>query len=326
MATSPVTALRREEAHEVESAGRLRVNEKVALGFLAYATILALELRLSLLERTLILGLNGLVAVVLFLFGRKLEERPSGFLGVLRDWFPAALILLAYRESGMFFSPDPTHRLDQLFVQWDAVLLRNYWVQASFTRLAPWLQYYLEMAYLLCYPLVPLGLGCLLLARRQLESGSSQSGGAQSGAQNLLSRVFVDHFWTSVLLAALFCYAVYPFFPLTPPRLLFQDLPGPRVAPLLRTVNFWVLGTYGVQACIFPSGHVAAVTATALVVRAYRPRLGALFILAAASVAAATVFLRYHYAADAVAGAVVGWAAFGISQRVFHRPGASARF
>ena len=72
-----------------------------------------------------------------------------------------------------------------------------------------------------------------------------------------------------MLLAALFCYAVYPFFPLTPPRLLFHDLPGPAVSPLLRTVNFWLLDAYGVQACIFPSGHVAAVTATALAVRAY---------------------------------------------------------
>ena len=98
-------------------------------------------------------------------------------------------------------------------------------------------------------------------------------------------------------------------FPLTPPRLLFHDLPGPPVAPFLRMANLWLLGTYGVQACIFPSGHVAAVTATALVVRAYRPRFGALFILAAASVAAASVFLRYHYTADALAGALLGWAA-----------------
>ena len=120
----------------------------------------------------------------------------------------------------------------------------------------------------------------------------------------------MDNFWATVLLATLFCYAVYPFFPLMPPRVLFGDVPGPHVAPLLRKLNFWLLDHYSVQACIFPSGHVAAVTAVALAVRKHAPRLGALFLFLAASVAAATVYGRYHYAADAVAGALVGVAAY----------------
>jgi membrane-associated phospholipid phosphatase len=120
----------------------------------------------------------------------------------------------------------------------------------------------------------------------------------------------MDGFWAAVLLATLFCYAVYPFFPLTPPRVLFGDVPGPHVAPLLRRLNFWLLDHYSVQACIFPSGHVAAVTAVALAVRKHAPRLGALFLFLAASVALATVYGRYHYAADAIAGALVGVAAY----------------
>jgi membrane-associated phospholipid phosphatase len=60
---------------------------------------------------------------------------------------------------------------------------------------------------------------------------------------------------------------------------------------------------------VFPSGHVAAVTATALTVRQRLPRLGVVFIVAALSIA--TVYGRYHYAADALAGAVIG--TFGVS-------------
>ncbi len=124
----------------------------------------------------------------------------------------------------------------------------------------------------------------------------------------------MDGFWAAVLPATLFCYAVYPFFPLTPPRLLFADVPGPHVAPLLRQWNFWLLDHYSVQACLFPSGHVAAVTAVALAVRKHAPRLGALFLFLAASVALATVYGRYHYTADAVAGALVGVAAYHVSK------------
>jgi membrane-associated phospholipid phosphatase len=118
------------------------------------------------------------------------------------------------------------------------------------------------------------------------------------------------------LLASLFCYAVYPFFPLTPPRVLFNDVPGPPVPPLLRHMNLWLLNRFSVQACLFPSAHAAAVTATALAVRAYMPRLGILFCIAALSVAAATVYGRYHYVADAVAGVLVGVMAFVVTRRI----------
>jgi len=120
----------------------------------------------------------------------------------------------------------------------------------------------------------------------------------------------MDDYWSTVLLASLFSYAVYPFFPLTPPRVLFGDVPGPHVEPLLRQWNFWLLDHFSVQACMFPSGHVAATTAVALAVRKHAPRLGALFLFIAGSVAIATVYGRYHYTADALAGALVGVAAF----------------
>jgi membrane-associated phospholipid phosphatase len=129
----------------------------------------------------------------------------------------------------------------------------------------------------------------------------------------------IDGFWAAVLLATLFCYAVYPFFPLTPPRVLFADVPGPHVEPLLRKWNFWLLDHYSVQACIFPSGHVAAVTAVALAVRQHAPRAGAVFLFLAGSIAVATVYGRYHYAADAIAGALVAVAAYCASNAIQHR-------
>jgi membrane-associated phospholipid phosphatase len=96
--------------------------------------------------------------------------------------------------------------------------------------------------------------------------------------------------------------------------MLFGDVPVPHVDPLLRRLNFWLLDHYSVNACIFPSGHVAAVTAVALAVRKHAPRLGAMFMILAASVALAIVYGRYHYASDAIAGALVGVAAYNVSK------------
>jgi membrane-associated phospholipid phosphatase len=323
--TADSAEIREADGHITEVVGELRAAEGIVLGFLAYATVAAFELPMPARQRLTITALNVVTAAVIFLLAKVTQEKPRSFLVAVRDWLPALLILLAYRESGMFFTPDPAHRLDHIFVRWDSFLLKNKSVLAMLTGLAPWLEYYLELAYFFCYPLVPLGLGCLLLAKRKMEignwklgSGSVQSAGVQFKIQDLTPKIVVDHFWTAVLIATFFCYAVYPLFPLTPPRLLFHDLPGPPVPPFLRMANLWLLGNYGVQACIFPSGHVAAVTATALAVHAYRARLGALFLVAAASVAVATVLLRYHYAADALAGVLVGFGAFAISGRI-HR-------
>jgi len=291
--------------------GSLRVAERVVLGFFTFATIASVIVPLSLHQRLLLLGLN-LVTGALIIMAAKISK-PSRLVQTIRDWSPAVLILVAYRESGLFFKPDPTHHLDYLLVRWDWMLLHNQFAQALFSISAPWLQRYLELAYLLCYPLVPLGFAALVFAPSVGEPSR-----LPREREALLYRFAIDRFWTTVLLATLTCYALYPFFPLTPPRAFFHDLPGPAVEPLLRKANFWILDRYSVQACIFPSGHVAAVTAVALVIRSYLPRLGVLFMAAGLSVALATVYGRYHYAADAVAGALVGLAAFLVSRRI-HR-------
>ena len=323
-----------------EAAARLRVSEKLVLIYLTYVSMAAPFYRVWVTQGLTIAVLNFLASGVITLLskysadsgsvklagspptgslkdtlrGFRLAEWSAGersvFLVTIRDWFPAVLILLAYRESGLLFFPDSTHRLDYLFVRWDHTLLENRWVLGALDAGAPWLQRYLEFAYSLCYPLVALGLGALYVLRewpRLAPGGRFEADRA------------IDRFWTTVLLAQFTCYALFPLFPSTPPRVFFHDLPGPVVQPLFREMNFWILGQYGIQSSVFPSGHVAAVTATALSVRAHWPRAGVFFGVAAASVAVATVVGRYHYAADAAAGALIGIAAFLVSTRL-HRP------
>ncbi len=276
--------------------GGLRVAERVLLAFFAYTTVAAWAFPLTLATRVLILPLNVMAAGVLILLSRG-NRRDERLLSPLRDWLPCALIVLAYRESGLFIQPDVTHRLDQLFIVWDRALLASSWFRGLVSAGSPWLGRSMELAYLLVYPFIPLGFAAAYFAKR--------------GVRNLSGHpAVVDRYWTAVLLAVLVSYALFPFFPLTPPRLLFHDLPGGAADPLLRGLNSWVLDRYSVQACIFPSGHVAGAVATALAVHTERPRLGWVFLFAAAMIAASTVYGRYHYSADALAGALIGVAAF----------------
>jgi membrane-associated phospholipid phosphatase len=282
---------------------QLRVAERTLLAFFAALTLASFTLSLPVMTRGVVVLLNGVVGWLVAGLSREDVAARSRMASAVRDWLPALLLLLAYKESGLFARPDPAHRLDHLFILLDRALLGSHPVQGLLGSAAPWLQHYLEFSYLLCYPLVPLGLAALYFA-------------PPAAAQEDARATMLDRFWTTVLLATLFCYAIYPFFPLTPPRVLFHDIPGPAVPPLLRNLNLRLLDWFSVQVCLFPSGHAAAVTATALAVRAYRPRLGLLFCLAALSVAAATVYGRYHYTADAVAGLLVGVGAFLVAKRL----------
>ena len=284
---------------------RLSLAEKAALTFFVYASIAAVALSLAVRELATILILNAVTSAAFLALRRNRERAP--WVDFAADMFPVLLILVAYRESGLLLTPDPAHHLDYIFVQWDRDLLHNPFIQTLLQAGTPWLQHYLEFAYLLCYPLVPLGMAAVYFAGPRTAARSLAA--ARTHRANAM-----DDFWATVLMATLFCYAVYPFFPLTPPRALFSDVPGPQVDPLLRHWNFWLLDHYSVQACIFPSGHVAAATAVALAVRKHAPRLGIPFMFLAVSVACATVCGRYHYAADAVAGMVVGVAAYKFSE------------
>lgn len=252
-------------------------------------------------------GLSFLGVGILLVLKSAATMQQGRVLPALRDWYPCLLIPMAYRASGVFFTPDPRHRLDRVFLAWDNALLGNsvaaHWLAAS----SSWLDPALEISYMLCYPLVPLALLSLVLARRW---------GSLSPTPGAGIRDPIDQFWTTVLLAVFTCYLFYPFFPLTPPRVLLPDSGGLAMHSALRRMNLWVLHQNGDQASLFPSGHVAGVVAAALAVRVYLPRMGWLFLFVAASITIATVVGRYHYAADAVAGVLVAMGAFAISKRL----------
>jgi membrane-associated phospholipid phosphatase len=146
-----------------------------------------------------------------------------------------------------------------------------------------WLEY-LELSYLLVYPLVPAAFAVLYFTNGSL---------------------YVDRFWTAVTLAVFSCYGLLPWLPSRPPRVV--EGPGlfDRRRLTFRRLNLRVLQHGSVQWNTFPSGHAAGGVAAALSVIVVLPAAGVAILILAISVMAASVLGRYHYAADALAGAVV---------------------
>ena len=159
---------------------------------------------------------------------------------------------------------------------------------------------YLELAYLLCYAVVPAGYAYLLL----------RGFGAD----------VIDRFWSVVLLASFACYGLLPWLPTRAPRSIERPRPGMGslaeagdgrgARSSIRRFNLAVLDRASVQWNTFPSGHTAASLATALAVGSYMPLAGIVLGILALSIAVGSVVGRYHYAADAIAGAIFAILAF----------------
>jgi hypothetical protein len=123
---------------------------------------------------------------------------PLLYVSILRDWLTVPLFLVPYWQTGQFFQ-GPNHRIEHRLLAFDRWLMPKTAGTSGTARTG--LGLVLEVAYLFCYPLVPLGLLVLY-----------------AGGQ----RAHVASFWLVVLVATYLCYAITPFVPAYPPR----DLAG----------------------------------------------------------------------------------------------------
>ena len=82
----------------------------------------------------------------------------------------------------------------------------------------------------------------------------------------------------------------------------------------MRQWNLWILSTADIHSSVFPSGHVTVAFSAAfamLLAMPDRRRIGWMLMTIAALVLVDTVYGRYHYAADGLAGLAISATAFG---------------
>jgi len=266
----------------------LRASEWVTVGYFAYVAGAAAIVRgIGRGRRRRAIGTAVAVVIAVLTVARFGTSAV-----LLRDWMPLVYILLGYWLPALLVTS--TNQvferrlltLDQRWLGIDNVSTIGERAPRRVIEL-------LELAYLFCYPMVPIGLACLHVAGLREES---------------------DRFWTAVLAAVFGCYGVLPWLPTRPPRAIEGE--PMRSSALIRRVNLRVLGLASIQLNTFPSGHVAASLATALAVCVRLPLAGLSLGLLALAIAIGSVVGRYHYAADALAGAALALLGFVISRWV----------
>jgi membrane-associated phospholipid phosphatase len=120
-------------------------------------------------------------------------------------------------------------------------------------------------------------------------------------------------FLSVFVLAVVGAYALFPYFPSEPPRTVFPGEDLPTFLTPFRSFNLWLLGGWGIHTSVFPSAHVSGAFSAALAMRRLlpeKPWAWRLLLVLAVLIALATVYGRYHYLVDALAGVAVALVAF----------------
>ena len=194
----------------------------------------------------------------------------------IRMWAGHLYLVAAYRIPALLATGAPGTWFEEWLVRSDAG-----W-RPYVSRFPAWLAHVCEVAYLLCYPLVPIAF-VVVWTRGDTSD--------------------VNRFWMAVLGAGFVCYGALPWLVSRPPRLASGE--GGQVRGVAR-VNVLVLNRVSHQLNTFPSGHVAVSVASAVSLWSFSPGTAAVIGAIALGVSVGAVTGRYHYVVDVIAGAAVG--------------------
>lgn len=272
----------------------LRRSELVLIAYFTYTAVVGFLLRVAFEIAVFTATLNLSVIAGYMLLGHADRVRPRYLLSVLRDWLPLGLIVLAYREMGWFAPAGHTYELEQSWIVWDRLLLGDWGLKAAIEFFGPLMPSILELSYALVYAIGPFSVAVLYCYGR---------------------RSAVNRFLFPFLLGTVASYCLFPYFPSEPPRAVFAGEDA-ALHNIFRQFNWWLLGGHGIHTSVFPSAHVSSAFAAAFAMLRVMPdrKWPGWFLLALASlIFVATVYGRYHYVVDGLAGIAVSLAALGVT-------------
>lgn len=281
--------------------------ELLLIAFFLYACGASFVFPPTQISRATLIVLNLALTGWFCLFAFAHSGRGFHTLDFVRDWFPVPLILLAYREMGWLAQPYKSHEFENYWIRLDRWLLQEAGLRQAIEAGGVLLPNLLELSYLLVYG-VPVYVVAIFYT---------------SGARRR-----IDDAYSVVLLGTLTAYAMYPWFPSDPPRTIFPGMDLPSMDFLMRRLNLGIVGNFGIHTSVFPSGHTAAAYSTAFAVWKYLPErrwVGASLFALATLISLATIYGRYHFAIDALAGFGVAVFAWGMSFLWDRRAGMQAQ-
>jgi membrane-associated phospholipid phosphatase len=234
-------------------------------------------------------GRLWLVAVHLMLSASLLilnrASPPAGSLCAIRDWHPLMLFPFLYKEVEMLAAVIGDWRFTVVIPIWESALFGGQPSLYLSERLAfvP-LSEYLHFCYLSYVVVIPSVAAYWYVSERRA---------AFAELLLLLSMVLLGSYLFFILL------------PVDSPYYLSQRLGPPLSGHFFFDLVHQMSARGGARGGAFPSAHVSGAVVVSLVAWRYQRRLAYLLVPFTGSVMIATVYGRFHYALDSLAGAAL---------------------
>lgn len=259
-------------------------------GALAAATLTGTGLALA--------GAHALGVAGLVWLSRRPIPRPAP-LRFLRIALPVLLTPVLYTELETLNQLVNPGYLDETVQAWEAALFGvQLSVEAARELPGLWLSELLHLGYFSYYFVVPIA-----------AVAAFRVGGAEG----------LERFTVSVALGFFLCYLVFAVFPVAGPRYLFPRIEGPPSEGLLFELVHTVLEAGSSKGTAFPSSHIAASGAALLAVGRESRRWFWFLLVPVVLLVLGTVYGRFHYGVDALAGLVVAFLAAGLTPALIRR-------
>lgn len=197
--------------------------------------------------------------------------------------FPVIAVLIIFDSLGLIVHAVNPVDIDHVLIQIDYLAFGGYPTVMIEPYMQPLLTDVLQIAYATYY-FMPVAIGILLKVR---------------GRQEEFERVLF-----LILFCFYFSYVGYILFPALGPRYVMPHLHGVEISGFLVTEQVQnILNLLeGVKRDAFPSGHTAIALLVLVLSRRYEKVLFLILLLPVALLVIGTVYLRYHYVVDVVAG------------------------
>jgi membrane-associated phospholipid phosphatase len=304
---------------------RLKPADKVAIAYLIVITALVLVFSYRIPWWWAFSAGHAILAGLVILISKSLPHSPSSLppfspspllplspipsprltiASFIRGWYPVALIPITYKELGYLIPLIHPRDFDETLAGIDRSLLGvdpTVWLE-RFT--SPPITEILQLTYS-SYYLLPIILGAVLWRKSSLEK---------------------FHFWVFVVVLGFYLsYLGYITVPAIGPRFL-PSIVEAQTNPLtgvwsFQTVRAMLDHAEGTTRDCFPSGHTEITLLVLIYARAFHRKVFWWLLPLGASVIISTVYLRYHYVIDVVAGVLAAVAIVMIARPLYRSMG-----
>ena len=232
-------------------------------------------------------GIAAAHAIAIFGITRLAAWHPrAGLAAIARAAYAVLLTPLLYAELAVLNRFFTQRYFDATVQAWDAAVFGGQ-PSIGLSTLFPWLSFseVLHLGYFAYYGIIPAAiLG--VFATRGVEA-------LQRTALAVAAAFFVS-------------YLIFMFFPVAGPRYEFAQIGGRIGEGTLFGIVHGILETGSSKGTAFPSSHIAASLAAVVTAGGEDRRWFWLLLIPELALTAGTVYGRFHYATDALAGILLG--------------------